>query len=234
MSDPAEFLEWDSDFFGHRIARVPGNSLTDPEALLQWCAANHIDCLYFLADAAAPTIAAAERHKFALVDIRVTYERTLADLAEPPANIRDASPLDIERLKQITAGSFTDSRFYADPHFDAARCDALYATWIERSCHGYANRVLVAERGGEPAGFVTCNLTGTSGNIGLIAVDAAAQGEGLGRQLVTAALHYFAGQGMTRSTVITQARNIASQRLYQRCGYLLRSTELWYHRWFIP
>ena len=32
--------------------------------------------------------------------------------------------------------------------------------------------------------------------------------------------------------VVTQGRNIAGQRLYQRCGFLTRSVELWYHKWY--
>ena len=234
VAEPAEFLEWDSAFFGRRIARVRGDSLDESGAVLEWCAANRIDCLYFLTAADAATIAAAEHHGFSLVDIRVTYARDLTGLPEAGTGIRQAIPEDIERLKQITGRSFSDSRFYADPHFDRAQCDALYAAWIERSCQGYATRVLVASCNGEVAGYVTCNLAGDTGNISLIAVDPAAHGQGLGRGLVAAALYYFAAQGMTRSTVVTQGRNIASQRLYQRCGYLLQTTELWYHRWFTP
>jgi dTDP-4-amino-4,6-dideoxy-D-galactose acyltransferase len=234
FAEPAEFLEWDSAFFGRRIARMRGDSLNEAGAVLEWCAANRIECLYFLGVPDAATIAEAERHAFSFVDIRVTYERDLAPLPEAPAGIREATAGDVERLKQITGRNFIDSRFYSDSHFDRAQCDALYAAWIEHSCDGYANRVLVASRDGEVAGYVTCNLAGDTGNIGLIAVDPAAHGQGLGRGLVIAALHYFAAEGMTRSTVVTQGRNIASQRLYQRCGYLLKSTQLWYHRWFTP
>ena len=162
-------------------------------------------------------MAAAERYGFALVDIRVTYERALDDLATALsarlAGIREARPEDVERLKQITGRNFADSRFYADPHFQPSQCDALYATWIERSFNGYADRVLVAERNGTVVGYVTCNLADRTGNIGLIAVDAAARGEGVGRRLVISALHYFREQGMTGTTVVTQARNIGSQRL---------------------
>ncbi|MEO8367823.1 MAG: GNAT family N-acetyltransferase [Candidatus Solibacter sp.] len=228
MNEPAELLEWDSKFFCRRIARVQGAALN--QTLLDWCAHHKIDCLYYLAPHDPHTIAAAETFHFALTDIRVTYERPLANLPAPPADIRQARPADLERLKQIAAHSFTDSRFYADPHFGRAQCDALYAIWLERDFA--EGRVLVAEHEGQPAGFVTCNYHGDTGNIGLIAVDAAAHGRGLGRRLVTAALHDFAAHGVTRSTVVTQARNIASQRLYQNCGYLLRSSALWYHRWF--
>jgi hypothetical protein len=34
--------------------------------------------------------------------------------------------------------------------------------------------------------------------------------------------------------VITQGRNYAAQRLYQRAGFVTRKTELWYHKWFHP
>jgi dTDP-4-amino-4,6-dideoxy-D-galactose acyltransferase len=229
MSDPAELLEWDSEFFGRRIARVQG---TLQDSVFEWCAAHHIDCLYYLAANDPLTIAAAENLRFSLVDIRVTYERPLAGPPASPPDIREVRPSDVEQLKRIAARSFTDSRFYADPHFARAQCDALYATWIERDCQEDRGQVLVAQHDGAPAGFVTCQCDAGTGSIGLIAVDAAAQGKGIGRRLVTAALHHFVARGMACSTVVTQARNLASQRLYQNCGYRLRSSALWYHRWF--
>ena len=69
------------------------------------------------------------------------------------------------------------------------------------------------------------------GSIGLIAVDASSQGSGLGGRLLVSALHYFRNHGMTSVTVVTQGRNLKSQRLYQRCGFLTQSVGLWYHHW---
>ena len=65
-----------------------------------------------------------------------------------------------------------------------------------------------------------------------MAVDVTNQGRGLGQQLVTSALRAFRERGMRVATVVTQGRNIRSQRLYQKCGFVIRSVELWYHRWF--
>ena len=233
--EPVEYLDWDSRFFGRRIARVRGHRLNDGlvAAILDCCSAQRIDCLYFLADAADPeTVRLAERNNFDFVDIRTTFERSLENLPAESTVVRQARAEDLPHLKRITGRSFSDSRFYYDSHFDRQRCDEFYATWIERSCQGYADCVLVADLNRQAAGFVTCRLGPSQvGSIGLIAVDASAQGSGLGRCLLVSALHYFRDRGMTAATVVTQGRNLKSQRLYQRGGFLTQSIGLWYHRW---
>jgi RimJ/RimL family protein N-acetyltransferase len=45
-------------------------------------------------------------------------------------------------------------------------------------------------------------------------------------------MSWFAGQDIKTVHVVTQGRNTRAQRLYQRCGFVTRSMELWYHRWF--
>jgi dTDP-4-amino-4,6-dideoxy-D-galactose acyltransferase len=85
----------------------------------------------------------------------------------------------------------------------------------------------------QPVGFVTCRLeTGQAGVIDLIGVDSQAQGQGIGRRLVNAAVAWFATEGCTHARVTTQGRNIRAQRLYQRSGFVTDVVRLWYHRWF--
>ena len=36
----------------------------------------------------------------------------------------------------------------------------------------------------------------------------------------------------TPSKIICVGRNYAAQRLFQKCGFITKSTELWYHKWF--
>jgi hypothetical protein len=51
---PCEFLEWDSNFFGRRIARVRGTqrSAGEIQSSLEWFRAERIECLYLLAPSA--------------------------------------------------------------------------------------------------------------------------------------------------------------------------------------
>lgn len=235
-----EYLEWDSTFFGHRIARARGHrsSAEHADALLQWCAENEIECLYFLADSDdAETVKAVEARGFAFVDIRMTLARS-GGAPPPVTGIRASRPEDVAALQAMSGINHTDSRFYYDGHFSRARCDALYETWIARSCTGYADAVLVAERDGAPAGYVSCHLAKEpgagrpGGSIGLLGVAATAQGAGLGGALIDGALEWFAARGVTSVEVVTQGRNVRAQRAYQRRGFVSTNVQLWYHRWF--
>jgi dTDP-4-amino-4,6-dideoxy-D-galactose acyltransferase len=231
-----EYLDWDSNFFGFRIARLTSQILT-PElvgACRSWCAANHIECLYFLSVSNdVSTASLAHANGFELVDIRVTLKHSLRDyIACPAPAIRPFCSSDAPRLREIARVSHGDSRFYYDPRFPRSRCDAFYETWIERSFSGWADIVLVAVLDGAAEGYITCHLAPSGdGSIGLVAVSRESQGKGLGKQLVIAALEYFCRHNRKLVTVVTQGRNITSQRVYQRCGFLTQAVQLWYHFW---
>jgi len=236
------FLDWDSRFFGFRIAQLNVNSLKPkyiPE-IDSWCRRNAISCLYFLSDFNSPeSIRIAEENSFKLVDSRVEMERTIneSDKFDYQYNdliFRDAKTDDIELLQDIAKKSFTSSRFYFDQRFPRDLCDSFYATWIKVSCEGFAQKVLVTEINGKPVGFITGHLEKDSacGRIGLVGLRDEARGKGIGQILIHQALSWFSGQGIKLVRIVTQGRNVAAQRLYQKCGFLTRSVQLWYHKWY--
>jgi dTDP-4-amino-4,6-dideoxy-D-galactose acyltransferase len=236
-----QYLDWDSEFFSVRIGRITVNRLTEVilEQVLMWCKFNSIDCLYFLANTDdVRTVRLVEEHDFRCVDIRITLERQIDDFPEAEEGIAQSvvhlcTPMDVQALRAIARVSHHDSRFYHDSIFPISRCDALYETWIEKSCSGYADAVMVAEMDGEPVGYLSCHLLGQSkGQIGLFGIKADLQERGLGRRLIDESLRWFRMQDRKEVTVVTQGRNINAQRLYQKCGFLTRSVQLWYHRWF--
>jgi dTDP-4-amino-4,6-dideoxy-D-galactose acyltransferase len=231
-------LDWDSHFFGFGIASVNADNL-DPKSvagLAAWCKGHSISCLYLLLDSSdTAKVRLAEQNHFHMVDIRMTLvnERMRAATLQMDDTVRLAEPDDVPALKEIAGVSHQDSRFYSDPGFPVHLADELYRTWIEKSCGGYADCVLVAEHEGRPAGYISCHIDAPdTGRIGLLAVGPDAQGRGIGSKLVDSALHWFAGKGLEKVTVVTQGRNIAAQRLYQRRGFTTQSVQIWYHRWF--
>jgi dTDP-4-amino-4,6-dideoxy-D-galactose acyltransferase len=245
LSPICDLLPWDSEFFHCRIGRVRGNTLNEGQAAMidEWSRSERIDALYFLAAANCPeTIRTAESQGFKLVDIRVTLEckspgaSNVAD-PQPPAgiSIRPARSQDIPALETIARAAHADARFFSDQNFERARVEDFYATWIGLECRGRAQQVLVASANDErPIGYVSCHLDrkAGSGQIGLMAVGEQARGKGLGGALVAAALKWFGDQRAQVVTVVTQGKNIAAQRLYQNCGFLVRDLQLWYHKWF--
>lgn len=242
MNRVVRFLPWDTEHFGHRIGRASINILNEEsyKLLRNACQELELDCLYFLADADdQASILDLQRRAFLLVDIRSTLQRKLHDL--PPSQsvgdaiIRSSSVRDLETLAAIARDSFTSTRFFADPYLDNQKASDLYQIWLTKSMTtNYADRVLVAEVNHNSVGFVTCHVdkgAGT-GQIGLVALAKSAQGKGLSQTMLQHALEWFRDQELTSVSVVTQGHNIAAQRLYQRCGFVTSSTELWFHKWF--
>ena len=232
------YLEWDSNFFERRVARLNRRRLDNRivTETLAWCKSNRIDCLYFLADSdhpESPPLATA--NNFELTDIRLTLERKLEDEKEAnasPQGIRFAREEDLPALRAIARTGHRDTRFYFDANFEPAKCDLLYETWIENSLRGFAQAVLVGEVDGKAAAYLTCHLKGQESQIGLVGVAEAHRGKGMGGKLLERFRLWSLEQGSSRATVVTQGRNLQAQRLYQRNRYVTRSLQLWYHRWF--
>jgi len=238
-SGECEYLEWDSEFFGRRIARTKIPRLTNELVgrIEEWCALERVECLYFLADSSDQlTTRLAQSRRFRFVDAKLTFER-LRERGEigkaPQLPVREAEERDIPALREIARGAHRDSRFYYDGNFTERQCDELYETWIEKSCRGWAQKVFVAGGGAAAEGYVTCHLRDSRiGQIGLVGVSETARGKGLGRNLVAHAVRWFEQEGVEKIQVVTQGRNVAAQRLYQRCGFATSSMEVWFHRWF--
>ena len=246
MNSPTErdpictYLEWDSQFFQRRIARLNRHRLDHPTMAecAHWCRHHRIDCLYFLADSNdLETPRLAEANDFHLTDIRMTLGRVVVPedfAANSFDGFRHAREDDLRALRTIARTSHHDTRFYFDGHFEQEKCDLLYATWIENSFRGFAKAVLVAEADGEPAAYLTCHLNDQASQIGLVGVGEGHRGKGLATKLVRAFLSWSREQGAPRALVVTQGRNLPAQRLYQRNGFITSSMDLWYHRWFAP
>lgn len=244
---PCDAVAWDTAFWGFPIARVRGDALTPARAAAidVWCGERGVACVYFLARPDDPaTTGAAEDARFRLVDVRVTFgyrsgavaSRSEPELVTDGLVVRASAAADVAALERIAGEVHRNTRFTSDREFPETGVRRLYATWIRRSCEGYADRVLVAELDGAPVGYVTCHLPGDggdgAGSIGLIGVDGEVRGRGIGRRLVGAALTWFGAAGVSAVSVVTQGANLEAQRLYQRHGFVSQAVGLWYHKWY--
>lgn len=239
--------EWDSAFFGFRIAQVDTRRPASGAVtrIVRDADDAAIECLYWLVDAAdATAIRAAEQNGFAMVDIRLTLacDRARARERVAGAPVRPALPGDVPALMALARASHRNTRFYRDPRFDTARCDELYATWIERSVAGeLADAVWVVDVDSAARGYLTVKAApgdvgpdgaaAASATIGLVAVDPAYRGRRYGDALVRTACAWTAQQGLALTRVVTQGNNADAIRFYERAGFVASRVELWYHRW---
>ncbi len=242
METPCEYLEWDSRFFGKRIARVRGDRLEEAsvESVLRWCREHRIEGLYFLA---VPddrrTLELAEANGFHLTDIRVSLEKHLRGPEVGPApdlsgRIRPVSDPDRPALLALAQEAFRLGRFHYDSRISKESADALYRAWLERCLEEAPQGVWVAEVGGKPAGFVASRREeGDWGRIELLALELRHRGRGLGGALLTTACRELQRENRAAKVrTVTQARNVAALRAFHKNAFIVEGVRLWYHRWF--
>lgn len=234
---PGVILEWDSRFFGKRIGRVRSSCLTAAESkgIIEWGRDQHLDCLYYLADGAKPGAAMeAEKYGFQYMDMRVTLNRDLTRGFPERANteIRLAREGDLVQLKKMTHENHTISRFFADPHFDPQRSAQMYEIWIENDLRRTNGQLWVRTIQDQAVAYTSVTLQGETAEIGLVGVDSAHRRKGYGAELILWTLQQLSREGVKSVDVVTQGSNIAAQILYQKCGFLTKSIDLWYHKWF--
>lgn len=234
-------MKWDSDFFGINVGFVSCLRLTPGIERLshKFIKREKIDVFEYLCNCHDKlSVTTAEQAGYSFVDMRLTFEKSLAVTAPPVApkpslSLRYARPSDVPRLREIATDIYRDSRYYFDGNFDQAKVVEFYQNWVEKAVLGTFDKdALVVCDGETPVGYCTsASHTRRSAKIGVFGLDERVRGSGAGRYLLDGALHELARQGKEHVEVVTQGRNYSAQRLYQRAGFITQKTELWYHKW---
>jgi ribosomal protein S18 acetylase RimI-like enzyme len=92
---------------------------------------------------------------------------------------------------------------------------------IDQDIEAEPEGVLVAEEDGRVVGYITTATDDTTriGRIPNLAVHPEAQGQGVGKQLINAALDRFRDEGMQYAKIETLEPNQAGQSLYPKAGF---------------
>jgi dTDP-4-amino-4,6-dideoxy-D-galactose acyltransferase len=233
-----ELLDWDSAFFGFPVGRL-SSQITDAATLrdaLQALRARDARLVYWFAEPGERGAQLAHALHGVAVGERILFRRALGPPPPPPTGVsvvRHASrevPPALEALA-VQAGAL--SRFAVDPAMPSGTAARMYRAWIERSVSGaIADAVYLARAtDGTLAGMITTARQEGRGVIGLLAVDAAFRGAGVGRALTSAAHGHFMEMGLREAQVVTQAANRAACRLYAGVGYAAARREAVVHFW---
>lgn len=155
---------------------------------------------------------------FRKTETLVTFGRHGLPVPECPLPWAVATTGDATACAEIGRTAFTFDRFHADPSIPDSVADAIKEAWVLNAFHGRADTIFVVREHGVAMGFNLCLFKEGTAVIDLIAVAPEAQGRGVGRSLVVAALAHYRGraQGMRAGT---QADNHASIALYKGLGF---------------
>jgi len=226
-----EILDWDSGFFGYKVARArTGLSTADIPLLLQELDTAKVKLAYYFSD---DQIIFPDNNSFEvkLVDKKLTYLKQVQSF-ETCEFISTYHSEDIpEELLNLSLESGHCSRFNKDENIGKQKFEALYSTWITAAvARQIADEVLVYSKDGSIQGFITIGQKNGRADIGLIAVGQAYRGKGIGKALMHAAEAYCFPR-LSQIQVVTQGVNTAARALYERGGYTIESEIFTYHIW---
>jgi dTDP-4-amino-4,6-dideoxy-D-galactose acyltransferase len=234
-----QMLDWDSRFFGLKVARILDLSMTieDISNTIEELKEKSVKLVYL------PTSRKLDEEKIrllggCLVDHKTTYALNLSELTEKKIEYHSSvkpysRSVDIKRLERLAIQSGRLSRFSVDKNIPKGKYEQLYRVWIQRSiCKEIAREVLVVvDKRNDLAGMVTLGEKSGRGDIGLVAVDEGFRGKGYGEILMRAAQCWFLRNGYEQVQVVTQRNNISACNLYKKCGYSVESVSDFFHLW---
>ncbi|MBN1930148.1 MAG: GNAT family N-acetyltransferase [Desulfobacterales bacterium] len=233
----SKILEWDSSFFGLKIARVDSLSIFHKQHALELerLKKKGIDLVYFITnkDLNIP-YEFLEAFNGILVDQKVTFAKE--DLLSKPTNDfhieLNNQKLVSSNLLDLALLSGKHSRFKIDDNFPPNSFKRLYKEWIQKSLTGdLADFVLTYRCNDRILALATLKINANIGHVGLLAVSQDMQGKGIGRMLLQELESICAAHKVESLKIATQFANKKACRFYLINNYKILSEELVYHFW---
>ena len=236
-----DYMSWDSKFFGKEIYGLHTKSYTPSikNKIDVMIVQKQIDLIFFLCPSSdSKSIDFALKDGFKCVDERLTY---LVTKLEFNSAILDGNVLisrstlqDITSLESISVKTKWDTRYYNDENFPRDRLKKFYSEWVKKSVSGDLDHMVFhIKEAGTIVGFVTIKKGSNNiGSIGLITVAEEAQGRGFALQLAAYAVNILLDDfGCAGVEVVTQQKNIAACKTYEKLGFKIYNKSKWLHKW---
>lgn len=225
-----EFLEWESEFFHLRTAKLHADSAAQPLDVSDFSRYALIQAKI----AADDIIAMNELHALGFqlaegeIDVCIALDASFTSSVVAHLAVKS----DISQVSAAASVAFTRSRFRA-PWYQPQDSARFYALWAEKAVLGTFDSVclLIKNAAGELQGFVTLReIAPGEARIGLLAVLPEWQSCGIGKQLMLAAKQWCVAKGLSQLHVATQTGNVAALNLYLASGGKITRSAYWLYR----
>ena len=232
-----KFLEWDSEFFGYKVAmaNISEFALQDFEQLKATLKGEGYSLVYLYPED-KKSLLNFEKSYLKVLDTKVTFKKKLLNNHSKTifAGIESyGSSQASDALKDLALVSGEYSRFKRDSNFKNREFERLYLEWLNKSISKeIADDIIVYKLEDKLNGFITYKIYGDSHlTIGLIATEPSVRGKGVGRSLMAAVEMTAAENKISEILVSTQELNKTAMAFYKGCGYTITEKKEILHLW---
>jgi len=236
MTGGYKILEWDSDFFGYKVAKISKNFISEKNyvGFMQALKDSGVEFAEYTSEVELSSeITDNPYYLLKLVVSRVPIIKKMENIYNFHKNIelydKDYPEKELIELAQL-AGRL--GRFGNDENIPAEKYYELFKNWIINSVNKkLATDVLVYRVNGKIIGFITIKVDGKKGSAPLLAVNIDYEGIGVSFALMRAAETVLVKHGCTSVLGGTQDLNQKTLKITERYGFKFQKIEYVYHLW---
>ncbi len=237
MKNKFEILEWDSNFFNFKVAKINQfESIEEFDFISKELKSNQVELAYFFCEPNSNVDRVLKTSNIFLADEKVTFSRAIDDIGE---NVTESfieeyqEVIVTDKMLDIAIQTSEYSRFRVDSNFKNEEFKKMYYQWIKNAVEKTDNgKLFVYQENIDLKGLIYLReINDKLGSISLIGVDQGYRGERIGTKLINQALYYFNKMGKLEVQVVTQKANILACNFYKKNGFNLIETINVYHLW---
>lgn len=234
MKEPFQILNWDTEFFRFKVAKIANDLSLDIDYATKELNKGSIKLAYLFSNKPLEdSVLNNEFYNIFLVHKRIPLVKTLTKVTKIHEKIslyKKTFPEDeLISLAQL-AGSH--SRFGADPNIPRDKFNELFKLWMINSVKKkIASEVLVYREEGKIIGFGTIKVENGVAQTPLFAVERKHEGKGVSFALMRAIETILLERGCKKVLGGTQEMNKKALAVYERYGLELQDPEYVYHFW---
>lgn len=233
-------LDWDTEYFGVKSARIILNGIISEEnkyRILEYCKAFEFVTISNVGNIKENNGWLGNNTEAFLTDMNIQFIKRIkcqSNFEEECTEVYN-NYLKDEKVIYIAESAFLYSRFFNDPSLPKKQAENIYVHWVE-SAFGQENKYFViTKRNDEVAGYILFSIDEEekSSTIELVAVDKTFRGQRVGTTLISGLEKFVYNKGISNIKVGTQVDNITAVRFYTACGFQYVSCSSVYHLWGI-
>lgn len=231
-------LDWDTEYFGVRSAKVHLNDIIskeEMEIIKRFMLAYDFITITNISNRSANNFWISTETSAFQTDINIQFVKQLPRtlFKETYATeVYDDYPRN-EQILKTASKAFRYSRFFNDPWLPSKKAKNLYAQWVENAFNKPGRYFVIAKHHAEIVGFLlfSMDLVSLTARIELVAIDEDHRGNSVGKSLISKMESVLNKKGIVQAKVGTQLDNLSAYSFYTACGFKLVSYSSVYHYW---